>query len=338
MKVLHIGSKSPHVIGFINDFNVGGVEHFFMGNERVDIENCHDTFNVNLQHLNPIQLLLAYRSAHKIIKGLRPDVIHIHQVVRNSFWISRIAKKLNIPVVLTAWGSDVLIMPFVNKLYYYLVKTTIMNANIITGDAQVLLDTMKRIAPFKRYEWIQYGIHPVQSEEKKNIIYSNRLHKPLYNIDRIIDLFAEFHKENNDFHLKVAATGTETDALKQKVRDLKLENNISFLGWLSNDENRKHYSTALMYVSIPDSDGTSVSLLEAMSAKCIPVVSDLPANREWISDGKNGVIFRQGTNPFSQALNLKQEEVAFANALLIDPVTRKRSVEKFHQFYRELYK
>src|SRR5436190_4621945 len=34
-----------------------------------------------------------------------------------------------------------------------------------------------------------------------------------------------------------------------------------------------------LFVSVPSSDGTSSSLLEALAAGCLPVLSDIPANR-----------------------------------------------------------
>jgi len=37
-----------------------------------------------------------------------------------------------------------------------------------------------------------------------------------------------------------------------------------------------------------------VSLLEAMAAGCLPVVSDIPGNREWVQDGENGLLFAAG--------------------------------------------
>jgi glycosyltransferase involved in cell wall biosynthesis len=50
------------------------------------------------------------------------------------------------------------------------------------------------------------------------------------------------------------------------------------------------YRRCALFVSVPESDGTSVSLLEAMAAGCLPILSDLPANREWVEDGRNGLL------------------------------------------------
>ena len=49
-------------------------------------------------------------------------------------------------------------------------------------------------------------------------------------------------------------------------------------------------SEADIYVSTSLHDGTSVSLLEAMAAGVFPIVTDIPANREWITDGENGFL------------------------------------------------
>ena len=35
-------------------------------------------------------------------------------------------------------------------------------------------------------------------------------------------------------------------------------------------------------------------MLEAMAAGCTPIVTDLPANREWIENGVNGLLFPVG--------------------------------------------
>ncbi len=49
-----------------------------------------------------------------------------------------------------------------------------------------------------------------------------------------------------------------------------------------------------VYASFSFSDGASVSLLEAMACGLPAVVTDLPANREWVVDGVNGFLVPPG--------------------------------------------
>ena len=49
-----------------------------------------------------------------------------------------------------------------------------------------------------------------------------------------------------------------------------------------------------IYLSAASSDGTSVSLLEAMAAGMICIVTDYPSNLEWIENSVNGFIFPSG--------------------------------------------
>jgi len=45
-----------------------------------------------------------------------------------------------------------------------------------------------------------------------------------------------------------------------------------------------------VYVSLVSTEGVSSSLLEAMACGVFPIVPDIPANRLWIEDGKNGFL------------------------------------------------
>ena len=49
--------------------------------------------------------------------------------------------------------------------------------------------------------------------------------------------------------------------------------------------------------SICTTETTSVSLLEAMSYGCIPIVSNIPANTEWIEDKINGLYYERSKIP-----------------------------------------
>ena len=91
-----------------------------------------------------------------------------------------------------------------------------------------------------------------------------------------------------------------SDAIK-----LELESTgVKFIKPLSNESLRKLFPDYGVYISASKSDGTSISLLEAMEANRICLVSDFPSNTEIIVDGKNGFLFENG-NPES----LKQKIV-----------------------------
>ncbi len=83
---------------------------------------------------------------------------------------------------------------------------------------------------------------------------------------------------------------------------LGLADRFSFLGRLAPAALAAELRAAAVYVSTSRSDSTSVSLLEAMACGAFPVVTDLPANREWIADGENGLLVGREPNGLAEAL------------------------------------
>jgi glycosyltransferase involved in cell wall biosynthesis len=70
---------------------------------------------------------------------------------------------------------------------------------------------------------------------------------------------------------------------------------VSFPGQVSYDELPGYYRSADLYLSASHSDGTSISLLEAMACGKPALVSDIPGNREWVTAGENGWWFPDGS-------------------------------------------
>jgi L-malate glycosyltransferase len=236
-----------------------------------------------------------------LCKSFKPDVIHIHQVNSVALFSILALKSFNIPIVLTAWGSDVLLSPKKSFILKEIVKYCLKNVDVVTADAEFLGQEVLNYMPATREKLViaNFGMEPHDElfTQKENIIYSNRLHKPLYNIDEIIRAFKKLEDTGrNTYRLVIAATGEETENLKQLAVNLNISDKVTFVGWLSLYENVKWYAKSKFYVSIPDSDATSISLLEAMYYGCYPIVSSLPANREWISDEVNGIYYKKDYN------------------------------------------
>lgn len=334
MKILQVGPNSVHVSSFVSAIISEQNELFLLSEESCDFEGIKKNYVVSFRTINPIKIVRNNFKIKQILNEIQPDFIHIHQVNRLAFFVSIIARKLNIRVVTTAWGSDVLLVPKKNLIYRFLVKKSLQNSNVVSADSNDMIDAMKNLFPVGDYRLLQYGIDPIESAEKENIVYSNRLHEPLYRISQVINYFAEFIKSNPNWILVIAGTGSETENLQKHTSELKLDSKIKFVGWQKRDENRAWYAKSRIYISIPESDGTSVSVLEAMSAGCIPVVADLPVSHEWIVTGQNGIIEKKNQNPLEEAINLDAEKCSNTNSTLIkDKATRAASVRAFMQLY-----
>lgn len=306
MRVLVVSSSSIHIENFMNLLETCSHNRFeificsnteYIGKYKTD---CLIKFKIS----NPFEAFNSIFVLSQYIRRMEPDIIHVHQansVAFLTFLSIKFSGIKGIRTVLTSWGSDILILPEKNFLMRKMIMFNLRNAEVITYDATVVKSKIEELNnAFKhKLNFFFYGIElpKVDYSRKENIIYSNRLHKSLYRIDKIIYAFNVFQKKYPDWKLIIAGSGEETEKLKSIVQSLHLENKVSFVGWLSKQENMRYYGRAKIYVSIPISDAGSVSILEALAHKCYSIVSDLPANKEWISS-KNGYIVQNVDDNF----------------------------------------
>ena len=340
-KLMIIGSNSIHVYNYINLVKDYFDEILLITNKKregTDVKTIELDF-----HLKLSSRIKTVGKIKNLIQEYSPSIIHIHQMNSYAYYSLIAARKSSVPKILTAWGSDVLLSPKKNYLLKKMVQFNLRHADFFTSDSEFMAEEMRSLLPKRKLDILiaNFGIEIIEKDLlKENIIYSNRLHKKLYQIESVINTFKLFLENSIDktWKLVIAATGEETDNLKSLVEQLNLTENVEFAGWVNNEKNIEYYSKAKLFVSIPESDATSISLLEAMAYGCIPVLSDLPANREWIDDGKNGIIVNSPSeNIFERALKLNISEVASINKrIIIEKGTKVANKKKFIQLYDHL--
>jgi len=99
------------------------------------------------------------------------------------------------------------------------------------------------------------------------------------------------------FSMKFVSSGpllVETERLADRLIPPSWRDRVVFVGGTSQDQLKKIVKSASFYLSASTSDGTSSSLLEAMASGLVPIVSDIAANREWITPEENGLLFAPG--------------------------------------------
>lgn len=269
---------------------------FFAGNKLL----------IEYQKIPYLRMILYYANGFflTMYAALRNgcNLVHVHWAIPTGLigvWVGILLRK---PLAVTIHGSDLRIAlersNFVRRLFIYVSK----KANHLNCVSEVQKKELERLGvSTEKVSTIPMGIDAAFLETGKNrglelenrpiTILSNRNLLPIYNVSFLIRAIPMVLKEEPEAKFLIAGDGTEKKALEREVKNLNINSSVRFLGRVPHDEMPSLLSQADIYVSTSLHDGTSVSLLEAMGSGVFPIVTDIPANREWIINGENGFLF-----------------------------------------------
>jgi len=237
----------------------------------------------------------SYFKVKKIVDEIEPDLINALFVPNYGFLGALLNFK---PFVVSAWGSDILISPRKSFLHKLRTRFILTRADLILSDSDFLTQAIRGLGiKEKRILTFPLGIETERySQEKKRggpiTVLSTRRFEPIYDVKTFIQAMPlVLARSKSRIRFIVVGTGLQSQELKELVLDLKLQDKLEFKEDLSDEGLIETYRDSDIYVSTSLSDSTSVSLLEAMASGLIPIVTDIPGNREWIKDGQNGFLF-----------------------------------------------
>lgn len=238
-----------------------------------------------------------------LIRKIKPDILIGNYLLTYGFFS---ALSHYHPLLQMAWGSDVLIAPNKNWLYRFVVKYSLKHADRVAIDCEYGKKAIvnlgfpeNKIIVFPIGIDVQNKFNPEINDENirinlgwqdKIIIACTRGHDTIYGIEYLLLAIPEIVRNEPDSRFLFIGSGPLTNKFKKIVNDLGIENYVKFIGIIPNDELGKYLAASDIYVSPSLSDGTSVSLLEAMACSLPVVVTDVDAILEWITDGINGFI------------------------------------------------
>ncbi len=229
------------------------------------------------------------------------NVIHVHWAIPTGLigvWVGTLLRK---PLVITIHGSDLRMAlersNFVRRLFVYVCK----KADHLNCVSEVQKKELERLGiPSEKISTIPMGIDAsfletgkkrgAELENRPIRILSNRNLLPIYNVSLLIRAIPIVLKEEPETKFLIAGEGDGKEILEREVESLNINSSVKMLGRVPHEEMLGLLSQADIYVSTSLYDGTSVSLLEAMGAGAFPIVTDIPANRDWIATGKNGFL------------------------------------------------
>lgn len=261
----------------------------------------------------PLTDILFFR---KLVKKLKPDIIHSGYVWQNGILaaLSGFHPHLSMP-----WGSDVLIEPDKNKFVKKLVRKVLTTADHLQCDAEfvkqkIINDYGVASSQITVFPW---GIDLALFAPKDKTVSRNELRIPgdkfvilftrpleeLYDLESLLNGFKSFAEGRADVLLLIAHEGSKRSMVEKFITDNRLENKIRLEGWIPNEKIPLLFDASDVFVSTSLSDGTSLSLLEAMDCGKGLILTRLPSNLEWVNDENGILIDKQSPVQLTEALN-----------------------------------
>lgn len=246
-------------------------------------------------------LLRALPTVVRWLKAVQPDWLAPHYLTSHGTlaWLAVRFGGVKARIAGSAWGSDILLTPQKNAGMRWLTRRVLRACALTTSDSRHMAERMRALGA-REVMTFPFGLEalPPWPEHKDDaLFFANRALESLYRPGRVLDAFAAMARDWPQARLVVAHDGALRPALEARAAQPDLAGKVRFVGRLDAATQAGWYARARWYLSLPASDSVSVSVLEAMGHGCIPILSDLPANRELVDDGRNGLILAEGELP-----------------------------------------
>ncbi len=247
----------------------------------------------------------------RVIRRVKPDLIQAGPIQRCAFLVALSGFQ---PLISMSWGYDLIFDARRNALWRWATRYTLKCSAVMVGDS----DIIRRLGvaygmPNERIVTFPWGIdlhhfapRPSAFSHQPSLacfaagkagtfnLLSTRGWEPMYGVDVIAQAFALAARQRPELNLIMLGNGSQAARLRQIFLQAKVEDRVLFPGQVAHDDLPRYYSMADLYLSASHSDGTSISLLEAMACGRPVLVSDIPGNREWVQPGVNGWLFQDG--------------------------------------------
>jgi glycosyltransferase involved in cell wall biosynthesis len=232
------------------------------------------------------------RWVRRLLRRHRPVLVHAHWVPAFGFYAALAGAA---PLIVTAWGSDVLLADRIERLAN---RIAMRRADLVTANAAHLLEHMVRLgarpARTMRLHWgVDLDVFAPAADraqaraalglDEAPTILSPRSLLPVYNIPTIVEAFARVRQTRPEARLLLnhMGPGELPDGLPERAR---------LVGYVPHAEMAGYYRAADVCVSIPSSDGSPRSVWEAFASGSPVVVSDLPWVSEFITHEEHALV------------------------------------------------
>ena len=312
MKVLYVSSNGGiHDYRFLKklseDYEVLFL-HYAAGEIIDEIDRLDNLQIISKKPAFRSMPLISERAHFKnVINEFKPDIIHSGYVWQVGILAANSGFR---PHLSMPWGSDILTEPDKSYFRRRLVNRVMQTCDHVQCDAEYVKNKIIKdysLSPDKItvFPWgidlKQFTLKDktaarniLKLDKDKFIVIFNRYFEPVYGVNFLLDAFRDFSSGKDDVLMLMLSDGSGKNDVLRYITEKGLDEKVQLIGRVPNHELPNFLNAADVYVSPSLSDGTSLSLLEAMACGTGMIVSDVPAIKEWVNS-ENGLMVKKGS-------------------------------------------
>jgi glycosyltransferase involved in cell wall biosynthesis len=293
------------------------------------IAKTEERFGIHISHpryplipkigmtLAPFLMVCAlYPILQKMLKNENFDLIDAHYFYPDGVAAALLGKMLNKPVVITARGTDINLIPH----FFWPRKMIIWAANraaSIVTVCQALKDELIKLGiESEKIHSLRNGVDlefffPEEREQAKQKLKLNR--PTILSVGHLIErkghhLVISAMPDLPDYNLIIAGDGEEMSTLKKLANDLNVSDRVTFLGAVSHNQLVTLYSAVDILVLASSREGWANVLLEAMACGTPAIATNVWGTAEVITAPAAGMLIEErSAEAIVNAVKIMQE-------------------------------
>jgi len=245
-----------------------------------------------------------------VLDSVKPDLVHAGPIQSCAFLTALAGFH---PLLAMSWGSDMLVDAHRDEFWAWMTRYALQRSDMLVSDCAEVSETARCIAGLQPERIVQFpwgvdiaafrpgpdtlGLRLRPGWENGAIVICTRSLEPHYGVLHLLEGFRLARTQLASLRLALLGDGPQRADVEQFVRENSLQDFVLVAGAIPADKLPEYFRAADVYASCAYSDGSSLSLLEAMATGLPVLATDRASNREWVAGPDHGLLAPFGEAP-----------------------------------------
>jgi len=256
--------------------------------------------------IGPLTLRRYRKQYIAFLESIQPDIVHALRIPFEGMLASFTPAEF--PLAISTWGNDLTLHARGSAAMATWTRKALHRANGLMADATRDLDLADRwgfqtgfpklmvpgnggldLAYFLQFQIEKRRVPSYLDSQKFHIINPRGFRPGSVHQEVFFKAIPAILREIPEIQFLCPTMQGQAEA-ERWVHKLSIEQQVVLLPYLPQSELWYLYHSADVYISLSSHDGTPNTFLEALACGCFPIVGDIASLRDWIEDGKTGML------------------------------------------------